>query len=120
MDLVDGDWIIDWSHNKRIGYPENAIISDHFLNFYVLFDDGVTTLGFYSDVSNFTYTNAEQIADFGGAVASWSSVTIYGNNDYTGLGEAAALSVVTGDKLLFEDASGYLEFEDGTGVLLLE
>ena len=120
MELISGDWLIDWAHNKRIGAPGEAIISDNFLDYYVLFDNGVTTKGIYTTAESLTYTEAEQIVDFGAAVGSWTSVKIYGNNNFTGLGEEATVVSIAGDKLLFEDGSGYLMFEDDSGVLLLE
>ena len=67
-----------------------------------------------------TYTDAEQIADFGGAIASWNEVTISAYNFYTGFGDQSEFVDITGAKLAFEDDDGYLLFEDGTGALLLE
>lgn len=119
-DLISTDWLFDWQHNKRIGAPNDAVISQHFTGFGIQLVKGGTTVTLEYPDGGITYTEAEQISDFGAAVASWDSAVVYGINEYTGNGSTSALSNIEGDKLAFEDGSGYLEFEDKTGVLLLE
>lgn len=119
-ELIGADWDFNWEHNKRIGAPNEAIISAHFTGFGIQLVKGGTTVTLEYQNDGITYTEAEQIADFGSAITSWDSAIVYGINQFTGNGASSTLSNIEGDKLAFEDGSGYLEFEDASGVLLLE
>jgi hypothetical protein len=96
IELTGGDWVLDWAHTKRIGAPNSAVISQHFLNFYIDFTKSGGSVVTRTVNESLTYTEAEQIADFGAAVTSWDSVYIYGENRYTGIGKQAIPYDITG------------------------
>ncbi len=118
IEKVGQTWVLEWEHNERIGAPGASVISQHWLDFELVFDDGATTHSVFTLLENMTYSKSEQKVDFGGAVSSWTSVTIYGRNRFTGRGTPAVFQDITGDTLLLE-SGGTLLFESG-GALLLE
>lgn len=89
--LVDGDWLIDWDHNKRIGAPNETVESVHFTGFQVQLIDSGISITLDIPVDSLTYTNAEQLVDFGGAVSSFEAIYIWGVNEYTGNGGIAGV-----------------------------
>ncbi len=121
-ELISTDWDFKWGPQNRLGAPNIAVASSHFLGYAIELEDSGTTKWIYTTDEFLFYTAAMQTADFGGTVASWDSVTIYARNSYTGLGNPATpVDISAGvDYLGFEDDTGYLMFEDDSGVLELE
>ena len=85
-ELVGADWLVSWDHYKRIGAPNDAVVSQHFLDFRVQFVESPFSFTFPTTNETLTYTEAEQIEDFGAPVADFDQILIYANNRYTGFG----------------------------------
>ena len=103
----NGDWSIDWDHTKRVGAPNDAVISRHFVEFAIELTSGVTTQTVYFPTDDITYTDAEQLVDFSGAVSEFDQIKVWGINEYTGAGGIASIStehllLEGGDALLLE------------------
>lgn len=118
-ELLTGDWSFDWTHNKRIGAPSSAVASVHFVNFGVRLTKGATTITLFTDGESITYTDAEQIEDFGVAVTSWDTAVVFGVNEYTGEGVESTFADITGFKRKLE-SGGYLMLEGHSGAIGLE
>lgn len=96
IDLVaeqDGsDWDLSWTPRFRLGNSANPIPSANFYGWRVRFTVSATTVtkNINSTTPAYTYTEAEQTADFGSAQASFDTVSIRALN-YLG-GEGKELS----------------------------
>ena len=89
---LDGEyWQIAWEHNKRVGAPTQAVISQHFTGFEIELIDGASSVILNTDLETVTYTAAEQMADFGVLVTEFDTINIWGINEYTGRGDVATI-----------------------------
>ena len=87
--LVGEDITITWDHNKRIGQPNDSFISKHFEEFAIELTEGVTVKTVFYPTDDITYTNAEMLVDFSGAVTEFDQIRIWGINEFTGAGDIA-------------------------------
>ena len=82
------DWAISWTPRWRLGTPANPIKSAYHYGWRIRFRVGATWSVDYDvlDPLNpaFTYTEAQQIADFGSAQGSFDEVAIMGLNLFSG------------------------------------
>ena len=109
-ELSGADWLIAWDHNKRIGAPNDAVVSQHFLDFNVQFIESPFSFTFKTINETLTYTEAEQIEDFGAPVADFDQILIYPNNRFTGFGLPATAEFAgpyDPGMMTFDGSTGY-------------
>jgi hypothetical protein len=100
IDLVanqsGNDWILAWTPRLRLGTPANPIGSAHWYGWRLQFTVGATVV-FYdvldTAIKTWTYTEADQITDFGSAQGSFNDVSIMALNQFTGPGRALSEAV---------------------------
>jgi len=86
---VEGDWELSWEHNERVGAPTDTVVSQHFVEYEIQFGLDPDIHNVTTQNETLTYTEAEQIANFGAPVAAFDYIRINAINEYTGYGDAA-------------------------------
>ena len=87
------DWVFTWLPNPRLGSPLGPIQSINLEGYRLKLTSGATTVEVDVGANTLTliYTDAEQIAAFGGLVLSWDNAEIMGLNRFTGEGQITTL-----------------------------
>jgi hypothetical protein len=90
------DWNFAWTPRLRLGTPATPIASVYHYAWRLRFTVGATVV--FHDTqdratTNYLYTEAQQIAEFGSAQGSFDSVDIMGLNQFTGEGRALSEAV---------------------------
>jgi hypothetical protein len=84
------DWVVTWQHRKRLGNAVTPIDSQNFESAWrIYFTKGATTVSKETTTETYTYTSADQVADFGSAQGSWDEVKVVALNRLTGEGHPA-------------------------------
>lgn len=99
IDLVanqsGSDWVLSWTPRYRLGSSANPIPSTHFYGWRIRFTVGsdMVTKTVNSITPEYTYSEADQITDFGSAQSSFDDVSIRGLNHLGGEGKELSEAV---------------------------
>lgn len=89
------DWVFTWTPRYRLGSSAKPLPSMHFYGWVLRFTVGGQTFTRYTSgmAPEYTYTEAEQVADFGSAQSSFTTVEIRALNRLGGEGKALSEAV---------------------------
>lgn len=82
--VADGDdWLVSFIGRQRLGTDSFPVASAHFMGWRIDFTVGAETHSHMVNTQDWRYAEAQQIADFGSAQASFDSVTVTAINQFT-------------------------------------